>query len=160
MAAAEFNADGRSDILWHHATSGQVAVWFMNGLVLAGGTLTTPEGLPDPRWVLVATGDFNRDGQTDLLWRHLVSGQIAVWFMDGTVLRGGTFTTPPALTDPQWRIVATGDYNGDGDTDILWRHGGSGQIVAWFMEGTTLEGGTFTTPPAVADTAWKIVGPK
>jgi choice-of-anchor B domain-containing protein len=160
VAAAEFNGDGRSDILWHHATSGQVAVWFMNGVVLSGGTLTTPEGLPDPQWSLVATGDFNRDGQTDLLWRHSGAGQIAVWFMEGTVLRGGTFTTPPALADPQWSIAATGDYNGDGDTDIVWRHGTSGQIVAWFMHGTTLESGTFTTPPALTDTAWKIVGPR
>jgi choice-of-anchor B domain-containing protein len=160
VAGAEFNGDGKTDILWHHAGSGQIAIWYMNGVSLAGGTLTTPDSLPDTQWSLVATGDFNRDGRTDLLWRHATSGQIAVWFMDGAVLRGGTFTTPPSLADPQWRIVATGDYNGDDKTDIVWRHGGSGQNVVWFMDGTVLVSGTFTTPSTVADTAWRIVGPK
>jgi choice-of-anchor B domain-containing protein len=160
VAAAEFNADGRSDVLWHHGGSGQIAVWYMNGVTLAGGSLTTPGALPDPQWSLVATGDFNRDGATDLLWRHSMSGEIAVWFMDGVVLRGGTFTTPPALADLQWRIVAAGDYNGDGKVDIVWRHGGAGQIVVWLMDGTTLVSGTFTTPAVLADPAWRIVGPK
>jgi hypothetical protein len=160
VAAAELNADGHTDILWHHAGSGQVAAWYMNGVTLAGGTLTTPAALPDPQWQLVATGDFNRDGAADFLWRHSASGEIAVWFMDGVVLRGGTFTTPPALADLQWKIVATGDYNGDGKVDIVWRHGGAGQVVVWLMNGTTLLAGTFTTPAVLADPAWRIVGPK
>ena len=58
------------------------------------------------QWVIVATGEYNGDAQTDIVWRHLGSGQIALWFMEGTTLLGGTLTTPPALTDIDWAIVA------------------------------------------------------
>ena len=45
-----------------------------------------------------------------------------------------------------WRMVATGDYNGDGKVDIVWRHAVSGQNVIWFMDGINLISGTFTNP--------------
>ena len=44
--------------------------------------------------------------------------------------------------------------------DILWRHAVWGQIVVWFMSGSTRISGTFTNPSALADTNWKIVGPR
>ena len=50
------------------------------------------------------------------------------------------------------------DFNGDGKTDILWRHKTSGQNAVWFMNGVTLNGGVYI--PSVIDTAWEIVGPK
>jgi len=33
-----------------------------------------------------------------------------------------------------WSIVGTGDFNGDGKDDILWRHT-SGDTVIWFTNG-------------------------
>jgi hypothetical protein len=36
-----------------------------------------------------------------------------------------------------WTIVGTGDFNGDGMTDILWQDT-TGQRVLWFMNGTSL----------------------
>jgi hypothetical protein len=27
----DFNGDGKADVLWHHATSGQTAIWLMDG---------------------------------------------------------------------------------------------------------------------------------
>src|SRR5262249_21738332 len=37
--------------------------------------------------------------------------------------------------------VATGDFNGDGRGDILWRNQNTGQNVIWLMNGTTIIGG-------------------
>jgi hypothetical protein len=36
-----------------------------------------------------------------------------------------------------WSIVETGDFNGDGKSDILWRDT-SGNVGMWFMNGTTV----------------------
>jgi hypothetical protein len=34
-----------------------------------------------------------------------------------------------------WSIVETGDFNGDGKSDILWQDT-SGNVAMWFMNGT------------------------
>ena len=92
---ADFDADSRTDLLWRHATSGQNALWYMNGATLVSGTFTTPAILPDVRWTVVGTGEFNADGRPDILWRHATSGEDVVWYMNGSVLTGGTFVGPP-----------------------------------------------------------------
>ena len=35
------------------------------------------------------------------------------------------------------QIAQTGDYNGDGKSDILWTDG-TGNVAAWFMNGPTI----------------------
>jgi hypothetical protein len=153
----DFNADGQADLLWRHATSGENVFWFMNGATLVGGTFSTPAALEDVRWQMVGTGDFNLDGRPDILWRHDTAGQNVLWYMNGTVLAGGTFTTPSALTDVRWKMAGTGDFDRDGKPDILWHHTTSGQTVLWYMDGAILVGGTFTDPPGLADVGWRVV---
>jgi hypothetical protein len=153
----DFNADGRPDILWRHSTSGENVLWYMNGSTLAAGTFLTPATLADVRWGMSGTGDFNLDGRPDILWRHSTSGEIVVWFMNGSVLHSGTFLTPPAFADVNWQAVGTGDVSGDGKTDILWRHAVSGQNVVWFLEGTSLVSGAFLSPAALPDVRWRMV---
>jgi hypothetical protein len=154
----DFGGDGLTDILWRHGVSGENVVWHMNGAVLAGGTFTTPSALPDVGWTMVGTHDFDRDRETDILWRHVVSGENVLWSMAGTALASGTFLSPPALADTDWRMAGTGDFDLDGAPDIAWHHGRSGEIVLWYMNGRTLVSGTFTQPPALPDTAWRLVG--
>jgi subtilisin-like proprotein convertase family protein len=111
-------------------------------------------------WALEITtvekGDFNLDSSPDLLWRHDTSGENVLWYMEGTTLYTGEFTNPPVLTDVRWKMVGTHDFNGDGRTDILWRHTTSGENVLWFMDRNTLVSGTFTNPAALADVNWQM----
>ena len=63
----DLQGDGRGDILWRHATSGQNVVWFMNGATRSStGTLSAA----DTTWAIVGQGDFNADGKADILWRR------------------------------------------------------------------------------------------
>jgi hypothetical protein len=42
-----------------------------------------------------------------------------------------------------WNVVGTGDFNGDGNTDLLWRdYDTSGNTSIWFMNGTTVASST------------------
>jgi len=79
IKVADFNADGKSDILWK-STSGEHAIWLMNG-----GTAASTAGIGTlaASWSVAATGDFNDDTKADLLW-HNTDGTIAIWLMNGT----------------------------------------------------------------------------
>jgi ELWxxDGT repeat protein len=159
-ATGDFNGDGKADIVWRHADSGQIALWYMDGVTLTGGTLTTPPAVAGSAWEIVGTGRFDADSQTDLLWWHSGSGQLVVWHMNGSTLVTGEFTSPAALPDTAWRPVATRDYNADGKTDIVWNHSGSGQVVVWHMDGSALASGTFTAPESRPAADWEVVGPR
>jgi hypothetical protein len=148
---ADFNADGKTDIVWRHDLSGQLAFWFMDGLTLNGGTLI--DGMSDTSWRVYGTGDFNSDGKPDFLWRNDATGSLTAWLMNGTTLATSTPLNPSSVADLDWRPVGTGDFNHDGKTDILWRHQGSTQIVAWLMDGVNLAGGGFLTPSTL-DPSW------
>ena len=105
--SSDFNGDGHSDILWQN-TSGQAAIWEMNGTsqVVGGNALVGSN--PGPSWKAIGTGDFNDDGHSDILWQN-TNGQAAIWEMDGTnVIGGGTVSANPG---PSWKAIGTGDFN-------------------------------------------------
>jgi hypothetical protein len=156
VGTSDFNDDGHTDILWRHANWGQNAVWFMNGMAIHGGELTTPPALFDTHWRVAGTADFDRNGRPDILWRHDISGENVLWYMNGTVLTAGTFLTPPSLPDPNWTVGGVADFDPDGETDILWHHASSGQVLLWYMNGSVLTSSTSTTPPSLPDTDWQI----
>jgi hypothetical protein len=57
-------------------------------------------------------------------------------------------------TQPPSRPI--NDFNGDGKTDIVWRHKTAGWNAVWLMNGTDWSSSVWL--PGVADTNWEIVG--
>lgn len=88
----------------------------------------------DQQWVPIASGDFNADSKTDLLWRNTSSSRVVAWLMDGTT-RSSTATVWSG--DPAWVLIASADLNADGKPDTIWRHAGTGRVIVWLMNGTT-----------------------
>jgi hypothetical protein len=138
----DFNGDGKADILWHYHSSGDLALWLMDGTGVSSAAIDA--GPPDPfrgGFGIVGVGDFNGDGKTDILWRNFSSfgpniGRLDIWFMDGaTISRGATIPDRPLPFE--WMIEGIGDFDGDGKADILWRHT-FGLIEIWFMDGATI----------------------
>jgi hypothetical protein len=77
-------------------------------------------------------GDFNGDGNGDVLWRNTSTGNALVWLLDGPeILAAQSIGAPPLV----WEIAGTGDFNGDGKTDLLWRNSGNGAMLIWQMDG-------------------------
>ena len=108
---------------------------------LMDGTNTTFVGAvgpfnPRPSWEIKGTGDFNGDGKSDIIWQG-ENGTAAMWLMDGP---NATFVGAVGLVGfnpgPSWEIKGTGDFNGDGKSDIIWQ-GENGTAAMWLMDGTT-----------------------
>jgi len=131
-AASDFTPDLKSDILWRHATRGEVWLWPMDGAARLSETHVRT--VPDTDWEIRGLGDQTGDGKSDILWRHKTSGQIYFWPMNGSTPLSETYV---ATVDTAYDIVGTGDYNGDGKSDILWRHPTNGEVWIWLMDGAT-----------------------
>jgi hypothetical protein len=159
---ADFDGDGNMDILWHHQTTGDLYVWFLNGLTVTRGSYLTPKSFTDTQWQIRGIADFNHDGKADILWHHQANGSLYVWFLGGTggvVTQGGSYLTPRSFSDTLWKIVELADFDGDGDVDLLWHHQGNGSLYVWFLGGTNgvvTQGGSYLTPSAFSDTSWKV----
>jgi len=98
------------------------------------------------------SGDFNGDGNDDILWRNYSTGQTYVWLMNGTSI--SSQGSPGTVSDLSWHIEQAGDFNGDGKTDILWYNDSTGQTYIWLMNGTTIT--SQGLPGTVSDLNWHI----
>jgi hypothetical protein len=139
QGVSDFDADGKSDILWRH-DSGQVYFWEMDGLGIKAEGSAVHAAVPNDYQIL-GTGDFNGDGHGDIIWRH-DSGQIYFWEMNDGLQPKQEGPVAHAAVTNDWHIQGTGDFNGDGNSDIIWRHD-SGQVYIWEMDGLAIkaEGG-------------------
>jgi len=102
---ADFNADGKPDILWHNQSTGALYVWLMNGTVQSSGVFLSPASVANLAWQVRQVGDFNRDGKPDVLWHNRSTGALYVWLMNGTVKSSATFLTPAAVANLTWQIT-------------------------------------------------------
>ena len=95
--AADFNGDGKADILWQN-DNGTPAIWTMDG------TNVTGAAAPAQSWAHAGmsrtAADFNGDGKSDILWQN-DNGTPAIWTMDGTNITGAA---RPAQSWHDWHL--------------------------------------------------------
>jgi hypothetical protein len=142
----DFNADGKSDVLWQNPSTGDLWVWLMNGAALTGTAALSGS----TTWRVPAVADFNGDGKPDILWQNPSTGDLWVWYMNGITQTGAA----PLAGATTWRIVGTGDFNSDGKPDILWQEPTTGDLWVWYMNGSAQTG----SGPLGGATTWKVVG--
>jgi hypothetical protein len=151
VGAADFNADGHTDIVWRNYSTGNNFIWLMNRTTYVSG-VSLP-GTSDPSWRIEAVADMNDDGHPDLIWRNQRTSVNYIWLMNGTTYVSGTELLP-RVTDVNWSIEGSGDFNSDGDNDILWRNRSTGQNQVWFMNGLTYV--STGTLPSETDSSWRV----
>jgi hypothetical protein len=96
--------------------------------------------------------DFDGDRQSDLIWQNDITGQRAIWGMNGTAHRR-EYLLPTVST--QWQIAGTGHFDNDDQVDIVWQNSATGQRAVWLMDGPRMVGERFLPTVAVE---WQIVG--
>jgi hypothetical protein len=157
VGVGDLNADGKPDLVWQHTANGALAVWQMTGATVTATLSLIPDRIEDLLWKVVGVADFNADGKSDLLWRHLGKGDVGVWLMNGVSRIIYSPLYPYAVADQAWQIAAVTDANGDGKPDLIWEHT-DGSIMIWHMNGTSRV--SYPTLSATVPVGWHIVGPK
>ncbi|MEM6451305.1 MAG: FG-GAP-like repeat-containing protein [Cyanobacteria bacterium P01_D01_bin.105] len=106
---ADFDGDGRTDVLWRDQTSGENLVWYMHGIQ---GTIYKDaervETLQDKDWQVQGVGDFNQDGNPDIFWRSQSSGANIVWQMGGNKNNQRVGSTNFSDVGNDWMPIVTG----------------------------------------------------
>jgi hypothetical protein len=148
-AAGDFDGDGDLDLLLYNTTTQQYAVWYLEDLGIVTGTGGDLPGFT----FLESTANVNgdniddiglRDGDGNFYW-WLIGFPGGVFAITGTIVVGDTGTAVP---------LATGEFNGDDDTDLLLQDPANGDVFAYTLQsggflGGGLIGGPLINPPAL-----------
>jgi len=143
----DFNGDRRSDLMWRNSVTGELTEWQLNSAAIINAPDVNVGGFglrPDASWSIAGIGDFNGDGDADMLWRNS-NGTVSEWLMNGaSVVDGSAITYQGTAVNvaANWKVVEIGDFNGDGDADLLWRDSNTGQLAEWLMNGNVLTAST------------------
>jgi hypothetical protein len=144
IVIADFNGDGKLDIVTANEHSDDASVLLGDG---KGGFSPAP-GSPFPAGHSpndIAVGDFNHDGCLDLAFANHETQNLTVLLGN---CRGGFAPAPlsPVIVavKPHPHGIATGDFNGDGNLDLVTDSWAENRLELLFGDGK----GGFTTPGA------------
>jgi hypothetical protein len=163
----DFNGDGKTDVLLQN-TNGEVGMWLMNGTQIATPALITLNGnnenLQNTGWSIVGTGDFNGDGNADVLLQN-TNGEVGMWEMNGTQIATAALVTlngtTESLLNTGWSVLGIGNFNNNGTSDVLLQNT-NGAIGEWLMNGTQIATAALVTlngnPVSVAGSGWSYLG--
>jgi hypothetical protein len=135
LAMADFNGDGRADVLWQ---SDSGTAYITSLLESTARCPTVSLGLQSH--TVMGTGDFNGDGKADIVWRNMSTGAVRISLIDvagdegpSNVVRISEWLnvglSPIALNT---KLEGIGDFDGNGRADMLWRNQTTGRSVMSF----------------------------
>ncbi|MEM7554956.1 MAG: VCBS repeat-containing protein [Cyanobacteria bacterium P01_A01_bin.84] len=155
----DFNGDRKSDLFWHNESTGENAVWLIDGTSLTSGAFLDSTDVSElgDRWRF-GVGDFNGDGKSDIFSRNYISGINTVWLMNGVNIADGNFLSNVGSANNgevfAWEFDL-GDFNNDGKTDLFWRNDYSGENAIWLMNGKETLQTNFTESLGSEDNAYQ-----
>lgn len=83
--------------------------------------------------------DINADGLSDVLWYRPTDGRLLPWLSNGA---SGFQPLADIAVGGQFRIIATGDFNGDGRMDLIWNRP-EGDMQYWHGDGSAFSSRQF-----------------
>lgn len=113
------------------------------------------------RWLRGHSRDLNLDptrvavwgdAAWDVLLQNSSTGAVEIMLVNGTNYLDpvGTVDSTTAVTTPgaNWKVISSGDFDGDGKSDILWQNSVTGQTEVYLMNGAAIGSAGSAMSPA------------
>jgi hypothetical protein len=104
VGAGNFNGDSYNDLVWQNRTTGTTAIWLMNGAAFAASGVLSHHTVRDRAWQIEAVVDADGNGTHDFVWRHQVTGKMALSFLNGLTVAYERVINPDVV-QTVWRLV-------------------------------------------------------
>jgi hypothetical protein len=118
------------DIYWQNASLGLVQDWTLNTLT-GPGFLSVTTFSVNGNWHLASSGDYNGDGQGDLVWVNDTTHDAQIWLLGPG---GGVSGTRSYNVGPSWQLAASGHFYPRNVWDLVWVNQSAGAMQIWFMD--------------------------
>jgi len=142
VTSADFNGDGKADLVSTDANGDELTVFLNNGDGTFGAGTTYPSVGNSPGGV--TSTDFNGDGKTDLASANYDSNNLTVFLNNGNGTFGAGTTYPTLGTHPE--SVTSADFNGDGKADLASANWGNATLTVFLNNGDGTFGAGTTYP--------------
>ncbi len=163
-AVADFNGDGKSDLLLQNTSSGAVQYWCLGGGSIGQtlvGTITTSV---ETGWSCLGAADLFGNGEQDAIWLSGNSGEADFGNVyEWEVQNSGYNQTTIGNVGSNMTYFGAADLNGDGTDDLVWQNSSTDAITIWWSglesNNTTLQLSTpVTSIAALADVLTPTAG--
>ena len=154
LGAADLNADGSADMLYVSPANAMRALMATTAATAPRTCANLSAGSIPTGFAPLKLADFTGNRRGDVLIRNAASGEVRLISLNAAGLSLPAFTgdpddqnasctsSPLALAqtvinvsvnaDPTWTYFASGDFNGDGIFDIVWKRPDN-SLVLWLM---------------------------
>jgi hypothetical protein len=159
VETTDIQRDGITDLLLHSAVADEVALWRINrnGQVNALQSLRTADGqvlrTGNPTWRVIGLSDIDQSNTLDLVWHNPVSDEVGFWWLaeDGVTVKGYDYLRDRdgqifKTQNSNWRLEGLGDFDGDGDADLLFHRPDLNQLIIVELERGVAIGARSLTP--------------
>jgi len=137
-AVGDINKDGTSDLVVENTLNGEKSVWLMkdDGVTRIDRVNLGPSR-KEPKWNIAGVENVlgTGDGYPQIILENNVEGHRGLWVMGGFAGTESKATKrfAPIAVNPDYKIAALADLNGNGIKDIIFENHQTGQRYIWLM---------------------------
>ncbi|HEV2471387.1 MAG TPA: choice-of-anchor tandem repeat GloVer-containing protein, partial [Chthonomonadales bacterium] len=142
------NADGADPVTILQAENGNTY-----GMAAQGGAYGSGAAY---KLVTVNRTDVDLDNTPDLFFQSQSTGALGFWTMSSAVKIGGGQFAPSNPGSPSWKLVGTGDFDGDSRMDLLFQNSSTGNLGYWLMNGPTQTSAGAISPTNPGSGNWRV----
>lgn len=145
LLADDLDGDGKDDVLWHDESDDNLMVWYMNGV-----QVEAQKGDALGASVIEGSGQFHSNNKTSVVTRTGWQLSLLTLNDEGTQFDEQSLD---AVASDDWKLAGTGDLDGDGTDDLIWRNTRDGRTSVYYVEEGKLRDSALIT---TVDVSWEL----